>query len=136
MNAEIFLDSNICIYLFANDTKKAEIAFALMEKSPVISTQVVAEAVNVFTKKLKFTKQTAFDSAMIIMNQAKVNVITLNTINNAFTISLKYNLSFFDSLILASAIESNCSVLYSEDLQHKQKISIARKHITIINPFV
>ncbi len=136
MNADIFLDSNICIYLFANDAKKAEIAYTLMDRSPMISTQVIVEATNVFIKKLKFPKQTAFDSAMFIMNRAKVNVITPNTLNNAFALSLKNSFSFFDALILASALESNCTILYSEDLQHNQKITFLKKHITIINPFI
>ncbi|MEI8204383.1 MAG: PIN domain-containing protein [Bacteroidota bacterium] len=136
-SANIFLDSNVCIYLFAKDAKKAEIAFTLMDKSPIISTQVIAEATNVFIKKLKFSKQTAFSSSMFIMNQAAiVNVITPITIQNAFAISLKNDFSFFDSLIIASALDSNCDILYSEDLQHQQKISFEKKHITIINPFI
>ncbi len=135
-NGNIFLDSNICIYLFAEDERKAEIAFNLMDKSPAISTQVIADATNVFIKKHKFTKQTALDSVMFIMNKARVRVITPKTICDAFAISIKNNFSFYDSLIVAAAFENNCSILYSEDMQHKQKITFEKKHITVINPFI
>ena len=43
----------------------------------------------------------------------------------------KYNISYYDSLILSSAIDSKCNILYSEDMQHNQKIET----LTIINPF-
>jgi len=45
----------------------------------------------------------------------------------------KYQYSFWDSLMLASALENGCSVIYSEDMQHEQIIG---KKLKIINPFV
>ena len=44
----------------------------------------------------------------------------------------KYKLQFYDSLIIATALENNCSVLYSEDMQHGFEIE---NTLTIINPF-
>jgi predicted nucleic acid-binding protein len=44
----------------------------------------------------------------------------------------KFKFSFYDSLIIAAAIEANCKTLYSEDLQHNQKIY----DLAIVNPFV
>jgi predicted nucleic acid-binding protein len=43
----------------------------------------------------------------------------------------RYRLSWYDSLILAGAIEAQCSVLYSEDLQHGQRFG----DLQIENPF-
>ena len=43
-----------------------------------------------------------------------------------------YRFSFYDSLIVAAAIESNCAILYSEDLQNGQVIE---NELTIKNPF-
>ena len=43
----------------------------------------------------------------------------------------EYNISYYDSLILSSAINLKCSILYSEDMQHNQKI----ENLTIVNPF-
>jgi predicted nucleic acid-binding protein len=49
----------------------------------------------------------------------------------ALRIAGKYRLSWYDCLIVAAALQGECSVLYSEDLQHGQKIEGLR----IDNPF-
>ena len=82
--------------------------------------------------------------------QKKANAVFLKCINekNAFIsvqvinefivigtkkIKNKYQLSFWDSLILQSALKNECKILYSEDLQHNQVIENTLK---IINPFL
>jgi predicted nucleic acid-binding protein len=45
----------------------------------------------------------------------------------------KYNISFWDSLIVASAIENKCTILYTEDLHHSQLIA---GRLRILNPFI
>lgn len=40
--------------------------------------------------------------------------------------------SFYDSIIIPSALRAGCKTLYSEDLQHRQTID---KHLPVINPF-
>ncbi len=45
----------------------------------------------------------------------------------------KYSVSFWDSLVLSTAIEAECKYLYSEDMQHNQ---IIEKTLKIVNPFV
>ena len=45
---------------------------------------------------------------------------------------LDYKFSYWDSLIVSSAIESKCSILYSEDMQHNQ---IINERLKILNPF-
>lgn len=57
---------------------------------------------------------------------------TQKLFHNALDISERWQYSFYDSLIIASAREASCSILYSEDLQHRQKIY----SLEIINPFV
>ncbi|WP_411728328.1 PIN domain-containing protein [Methyloglobulus sp.] len=44
----------------------------------------------------------------------------------------RFGFSFYDSLIVAAALESDCTRLYTEDLQHGQKI----EGLTIENPFI
>jgi len=48
-------------------------------------------------------------------------------------IAQRYQFSFYDSLIIASALEAGCITLYSEDMQHEQVIE---KRLTIRNPFL
>ncbi|MDR0516418.1 MAG: hypothetical protein LBH25_05165 [Fibromonadaceae bacterium] len=49
------------------------------------------------------------------------------------TLKKKYHYSWWDSLVLASALENGCQTFYSEDMQHKQ---IIESSIKIINPFL
>ena len=49
----------------------------------------------------------------------------------AFDLQTRYRLSFYDSLIVAAALDAGCKILYSEDLQHGQQI----EGVTITNPF-
>lgn len=44
-----------------------------------------------------------------------------------------YSFSYWDSLIVAAALDAGCTTLFSEDMQHGQKIENA---LTVINPFV
>jgi len=63
-------------------------------------------------------------------------IINVQVINEFYNVLLrkreKYKYSYWDSLILASALENSCSILYSEDMQHGQVIEDSLK---IINPF-
>jgi len=57
MSDKIFIDSNICLYLFDEDRKKAARAESLFAENAVISTQVLAETGNVLSKKFLFSKE-------------------------------------------------------------------------------
>jgi predicted nucleic acid-binding protein len=54
------------------------------------------------------------------------------TIIQALALAKKYQYAYYDSLILASALSADCSILFTEDLQHKQMIETT---LTICNPF-
>ena len=58
--------------------------------------------------------------------------VKLTTIRKAILLADRYKLQWFDSIIIASALDANCSILYSEDLQNGFKI----EHLEIRNPFV
>jgi predicted nucleic acid-binding protein len=60
------------------------------------------------------------------------SVLTLDTHQAAVKIAKRYGFHIYDSLILASALETACTTLYAEDLQHGQKIG----SLTICNPFL
>ncbi len=50
----------------------------------------------------------------------------------ALQLSTKFSLSWYDSLIVAAALEGQCEILYSEDLQHGQQFGDLR----VDNPFL
>ncbi len=64
---------------------------------------------------------------------AKPRPIELSTHESALHISARYGFSFYDSLIVASALESRCKVLYTEDLQPGQVIE---GRLTVTNPLM
>jgi predicted nucleic acid-binding protein len=128
-----FVDSNVLLYSLDRDSEKQKIAFEVWKQGVVLSTQVIMEFTNVCVKKLKFTKQDAFKNALLLMEGAIVRSITEKSIRMAFDISNKYQFSHWDSLIIASALESGCKTLYTEDFQHGQIID---RKLKIVNPFI
>lgn len=128
-----FADSNILLYLLSDVDYKKDIAKEILISTPVISTQVVAENINIAFKKfttLSIEQISLHKSALI--KYSELVLIDDITINLAFDIKIKYKFQWFDCLIIASALQNNCETLYTEDLQHLQKID----NITIVNPFV
>jgi predicted nucleic acid-binding protein len=81
-------------------------------------------------------KLTSTAEATIIINRLiqefLVLVIETNTVTKAIEINNRYGYSYWDSLILATALLNDCSIIYSEDMQHNQ---IIEQNTKIINPF-
>ncbi|OFY30030.1 MAG: hypothetical protein A2275_08225 [Bacteroidetes bacterium RIFOXYA12_FULL_35_11] len=140
MKDKFFPDSNILLYLIREFQDKKEIAITLLEKSPVISIQVINENINVCHKKFKLPDDTMKTHIEVLFERCHVSQIHKETIEDAISVMVKYKFSYYDSLIIASALETKCKVLYSEDMQHKQNIEIAGKNgirkLTFINPFL
>ena len=134
MSVNFFLDSNICLYLLGDDDSKKEISFNLLEQNPIISKQVISESVNVILKKYKHL--TIIDATKFIeylQQYCTIEIITQTTITTALKIKERYQLQWYDSLIIAAAIQAGCDTLYSEDMHHGLMVE---KSLTIINPFL
>jgi predicted nucleic acid-binding protein len=133
MSDKFFVDTNILIYTVGNIMPKKDIAVGLITGQTAISTQVITETINVMYRKLKYE----YSEIRIVINkfieEMELYAITGHTIRTALNIAEKYGYSYFDSQIIASALEHDCSVLYSEDMQHNQ---IIEKRLRIINPFL
>jgi predicted nucleic acid-binding protein len=130
---KVFLDSNISLYLIdkSSNQKKLQVE-GFLSSNFLISTQVIAENVSVCLKKLKIDKKEAFAFASALMRRFKVVVITPEILTESFDISLKYQLSSWDSIIIATALHYECTILYSEDMQDGLVIENQTK---IVNPF-
>ena len=137
---KIFLDTNVLVYLFDKSEKlkqskvKRLISEHLQQSKIFISVQVINEFINITSNKIKYPVPAAKQKEIIeLLNDLfLVSSLNINTSVNALDISIKYKLSFWDSLILSSAIENNCSILFTEDMQDGQYIEDKLK---IINPF-
>ena len=135
MQDKIFLDSNIFLYAFTNaDSRKQEIASKIILNNDIkyfISLQVINEVSNNMLKKLDVTNSELKEFINESYKKYHISDISQNTFLLACDIRDDYNISYYDSLILSSAINSKCNIIYSEDMQDKQKIQT----LNIINPF-
>jgi len=135
-----FIDSNVFVYLFdETDDRKREAAerivdSALQNHNASISFQVVQETLNVLTRKLP-TPMTA-EGAKGFLQQVLVPLWRISPsqalYERALDLQTRYRYGFYDSLIIAAALDAGCTRLYSEDLQVGQQI----EGLTIRNPFV
>ena len=134
---KIFFDTNILVYsVDENDLQKKEMASQLLtdassSKTGIISTQSLQEFYNVAVKKLKLSKQIAKEYVELFSSQLTVRQVTVPLILNAIDISIKNKLSFWDSLILSSANDNGCIIVFSEDLNNGQIVGGTK----ILNPF-
>ena len=140
MKDKYFLDTNIIIYSFdhANPEKQQKanqlIKTALMDNKGCISYQVIQEFLNVATKKFAIPLsapdcQRYLGSVLQPLCQIFAGI---NLYHKALDVMQKWHYSFYDSLILAAALQADCKVCYSEDLHYKQSID----SLTILNPFL
>ncbi len=134
-----FLDSNIFIYLFdETDAHKKTIAESIVQAalaghSACISHQVIQETLNVMTRKLPapMTSENAQRFlAKILLPLWKI-MPNLALYQRSLEVQARYRFSYYDSLIIAAALEAGCLTLFSEDLQHGQRI----EGLIIENPF-
>ncbi len=118
--SRIALDTNILIYLHdANDSSKRQIAGELVAESiPVISSQVISEYLNVCNRRLKMTKEASLESLMGWLPFCELYNVRSDIFTMALRLVKKYKFQIFDSIVVACALNADCSILYSEDMQH------------------
>jgi predicted nucleic acid-binding protein len=131
MNAS-FLDTNVVLYSFSDDDNKRSIALSLLAVRPVISAQVLNESAHTMRRKLGFSVPDISAVMVRLIQECHVVPIMADTTLLALNIAERYRFSIYDSLIIAAALDANCTTLYSEDMQHQQSID---GRLVIVNPF-
>lgn len=134
-----FIDSNVFVYLFdETDSAKRESAMGLVRRAlasgdAAISFQVVQEVLNVVTGKLTvpLEEEDVKDFLDEVLSPLWRIMPSQDLYHSALDLRGRYRYSFYDSLILAAALEAGCKRVYSEDLQDGQRI----ENLTIVNPF-
>lgn len=140
MNGRFFLDTNVFVYSFDKSAPaKARRALQLIRgaietRKGIVSYQVVQEFFNValrrFAKPMTIADaeqylSTVFHPLMAIQSSQALY-------GEALRLNDRFRLSWYDSLVVAAALEGQCSVLYSEDLQSGQRFGA----LQIQNPFL
>jgi predicted nucleic acid-binding protein len=134
MTTKIALDTNVLLYTHDKKDKKYDIAANLLVSDPIISGQVISEYLNVSKRLLKqFNKVEILDLCIENICKCTIHSIEISTIKLAKQLIQRYDFQLFDGIIIASAFEAGCEVLYSEDMQHKL---VVNDQLTIINPFI
>ena len=132
-----FLDTNVFISLFddADEHKRAVaeriVSDALVSGHAVVSHQVVQEALNVMTRKLGASTDDARRFLEAVLDPLWHIGPSTDLYGTALDVRGRYGFSFYDALIVASALAAGCSRLLSEDLQHGQRVG----DLTIVDPF-
>ncbi|MDR2732361.1 MAG: PIN domain-containing protein [Fibromonadaceae bacterium] len=138
MTEKVFIDTNIFIYAYtADDEPKNEASCDLLRENVgkeniVVSTQVLNEFYSVMAK-YDYSHNQIKSYLIEIAEQVEVSPLSFRTIESCLLVKEKYGYSWWDSLVFTSALENDCEIIYSEDMQHGQVIENTLK---IVNPFV
>lgn len=137
MSVDNFIDTNVFIYLFdETSVEKSRTAEELIRQSlengsGCISYQVVQETLNIVIRKLRASPEEARQLLDNILEPLwRVNP-SRALFRRGLELQSRYKFGFYDSLIIAAALDAGCRTLYTEDLQHEQQI----EGMTIVNPF-
>ena len=134
MPDKVFLDTNILLYAFSTkDEQKHLVAKSLVLSDAVISAQVINEVSVNLLKKFNFDEEQIQQFLQSSYTRYEIFELNSETFFKASNIRKDYLLSYYDSVIVAAALLSNCATLYSEDMHHEL---IIEKQLKIINPFV
>ncbi len=140
MSDRFFLDTNIFVYSFEPaDQRKHQISIDLVTSGVqsgrgVISYQIIQEFFNLALRR--FASPMATTQAERYLNEVLQPLLAVHSSQALYAEALhlhgRYQLAWYDSLTVAAAIQANCDVLYSEDLQHGQRFG----NTQVKNPFV
>ncbi len=138
-HGRFFLDTNVLVYCFdarepgKQATARALVAEALSSQRGLISSQVVQELLNVATRR--FAVPLRADDARLVLDEVLAPLCevagSVALCREALGIAERWQLSFYDALIVAGALAGHCETLYSEDLQDGLRI----RELTVRNPF-
>ncbi len=138
MNAKTFIDTNILVYAFDSSEKgKQNIAQSLLNNEGTIgeislSTQVLQEFFVIVTRKLK-EPLSIDDASKTIQYFSVYPLVQINPklILKAIDRHQNESFSFWDALIVEAALQADCKILLSEDMQNERQIG----KLKIVNPF-
>ena len=134
MKNRYFVDTNIWLYAFMDEGRRRNEKALLIISEPdaVLSTQILNEICINLIKKADYKENAIVKLIENMYGKYKVVTIDKRIILTSSFVRANYQASFWDSFVIASALETECSILYSEDMQDGQ---IIRDTLSIKNPF-
>jgi len=132
-NDKVFIDTNLLVYFVdKTEEKQKRVSEKLSQyENCFISVQVLNEFINTCFKKKLLSKTEIELAIKDFIETFDVALIDVETITEALNIKEKYGFSYYDSLIISSALQIGCNILFTEDMHHGQ---IIENRLFIINP--
>ena len=135
---KVFFDTNIFIYLLTVDEPDKQMKCRkilenlIRNRNPLVWSTQVAQELSANLIKKQNMDPIKVKSLINGFHRFELVLNDLTVLNGAFEINAYQKFSFWDSLIISSAISSKCSYVLSEDMHHEQKI----EGVKIVNPFL
>ena len=133
MSALEFADTNIVVYAVGKDSTQRTKARAILAGGISVSTQVINETVNVLSRKQGASLTVAHHIAESLLELCHIIPVDESSIREAIRLTRRYQLSHWDSLIVAAALLAGCQTLFSQDMQNGQLFD---GQLKVVNPFV
>jgi predicted nucleic acid-binding protein len=134
MNGKAFFDTNIFVYMQrSDDLQKQETAKAALDNlAGVVSTQVLNELCNIFTKKYPVSDEELSQLIQATLDTCELALVFPDTVTLALQLHATYGYSYYDCLMLASALQMKCDYILTEDMKDGQVIE---ETLRIVNVF-
>jgi predicted nucleic acid-binding protein len=131
--ALLTFDTNVAIYAFTDTGAKAEAARVVIERADFISVQVLNEFTNAVRRKQN-RPWSEIRAAVDRLRRAVPKIISIDETAHLEAVRLveRYQIGFYDALMLGVALLAGGRTFYSEDLQHGMTID---ETIRVVNPF-
>ncbi len=133
---QCFVDSNVWLYAViesAESATKSATARKLVTERRIVSTQVINEVCVNLLRKAHRSEEEIRRVVQAFYSQHRVVPLDELTMLAASELREAYSLSYWDSLIVATALDADATLLYSEDMHHDLWI---KARLRIVNPFV
>jgi predicted nucleic acid-binding protein len=130
--AEPFVDTSVLLYLLSGEPARSERVESLLADGTGLSVQVLNEFASVAQRKLGLSFAEIREVLTVVRAVCRIEPVTVATHDKALDMAERYGFSFYDALLVASALLAGATRFYAEDLQHGQLIE---RQLRVLNPF-
>lgn len=127
-----FIDTNVLAYIISTDALKADRARSVIDAGGTISVQVLNELANLCRRKAGMPWSETHALLSTLRDLLTVVPVTAEVHATGLVLAERFDLSTYDAMIAAAALQSDCDRLWSEDMQHGMRLG---RRLRIENPF-
>lgn len=127
-----FFDTNVLVYIASGDAAKAAVAEEIIGQGGIISVQVLKELANVARRKMRLSWQETHEFLSLLRGLVTVQPLSVAVHEAGLALAERHTLSVYDAMIVASALDAGCDILWSEDMQSGM---VFDDRLRVVNPF-